>query len=486
MICKRCGTETKEQFCPRCGDLLDMQTPVEVTVPSEPAPVQADTRVYRRPPIRLKMVIWQTLALLFPIAYFFFDAFVVLSDKLFLSSVSGSMNLTRLIERLCNASYAHNAVSEVTEAALGESVVLMESVSLASLISGGSPSDIFWLPLAITTFFVLLCAVSAVLLFFTGGRILRLRSFCNLVLLGGTGAVFAPLVGTLALRLSYCMGHGIESADMMMLRILPSFEHLCIMGILMCALLPSLSSIKGISAYARRQNQFLTFPFGGLEMRSFALKKALGLLALLMVVPLIVCEFFLPISGLGTLNPFVVWSDLSSCYHTVVAARDATMAGNGAAVNFFAVTGTLIRTSTPLATVAVLICCAVLLVVFLRLVTLRTMEGAQKKATKWVLEGAGKGVRNAVLAPYVAILVVQVVGVLFLLFATPVVSHLNFANIEQTLSVLYLAMAYVRAVSGTGTFYSLLAVGGMLLWHTAENAANALVMTEKKGKRARK
>lgn len=480
MVCKQCGTESREAFCPRCGKPLCG----EASAISEPTVVSSTEKVRVRPsrkqPLRFGMIFRQSLALLLPLAYLFFDALSVLSDQLFLNSVSGSVNIFCLMERLSAVLYAGNSVSEITEATLGEAAPVWQGVSFASLLTGDAFSITFWLPLAITALMILLCVVCFFFLLLTGGRILRVRLFTDLMLLGGTGAVFAPLLGTFALRLSYYFGHGLANADIMMRRILPSFEYLCIMGILACALLPALSSLKSVSAYAGNQNKFLPTPFCGLEKRSFRFKKTLSLLSVLSAIVVLVCFFYLPVTTSGSLKVFTLKDDWGACYRALIAVKNALDVGNGSAVNFLSAAESLLNTALSLSTVVLLLFCVPLLLTVWRLFTLRTGETARKKGAKRILEKTGKSVRNAILAPYAVFAVVQMAAVLFLLFFTPVVSHLNFSDIEQTLSVLYLTVAYVRAAGGTETLYALMAACGTLLWHVAGESADAVLLTEKK------
>ena len=74
MICKSCGTEYKGEFCPHCGEKL---TPRGAPSSSHTVavPVESIKKVYR-PALSLKMVLWQGIALLLPLAYLFFDVFV--------------------------------------------------------------------------------------------------------------------------------------------------------------------------------------------------------------------------------------------------------------------------------------------------------------------------------------------------------------------------------------------------------------------------
>lgn len=485
MICKKCGTESRQSFCPRCGEALyySESLPAQPAGTASPAAEEEPVLKKRKPALRLSMVIWQALALFLPLAYLFFDAFTVLSDHLFLHSASGNMNLVRLMERLSSVLYASNSVSEVTESALGEWVPLTQGISLATLHTG-TASAAFWLPIAVTVCLALLCAAAAVLLLLTGGRILRVRTFCNLMLFGGVGAVFSPLLGTFCLRVLYSALHGITAADVMMQRILPSIESLCIMGVLACVLLPALSSLRGIAAYANGQSRFLVSPFHLLADRSLRFKKTLMISVLLVVFPLTVCYFFLPVSTIGSLNLTTVFLDFTACFDTLRATRHAIAAGSGATVNFLAVAEALMSAARPLATVILIIGYVGITVVLWRTVILHSASAVHKKGAKRVLKNAGKTVRGAVLAPYTAFLILQTVSILFLLFGTPLVSHLNFSDAEQTLSVFYLTMAYVRYVGGTQTLYAFMAACGMLLWHAVGNIAGACLQQTEKSRKA--
>ena len=481
MICKQCGTESRGLVCPRCGCAMTVDSPAVAASNSVPSTLERrESRPARRPPLRLGMVFWQAMALLLPLAYFFFDAFVVLSDKLFLSAMSGNMNLPRLMERLCSTLYESNSVTEIVEATIEDGTVLTQSVSFFALLSGDEIDLAFLLPLGITALAALLCAVSCLMLLLTGGRILRLRSFCNLTLLGGVLAVFAPLVGSAALRFGYYLGNGVEEADVMMQRILPSVEYLCVMGILACALLPALVSLKRIAAYARRQNAFLTAPFGPLGKRSLGTKRALTLLSLLGAAGVLVCFFYLPVSGLGDLNLTTLAADLSACNEGIATVRNAAAAGESASINFLSAALLLIAVTPSVSTVLLMLEAILLIFTALRVLSLKSEEAACKKGTKRKLTNIGVHIRRAVFAPLVGSAVIGALAVVFLLIATPALSHLDFASISETLSVLYLAFAYVRTVSGVGTLYMLLAAAGVLLSYTAASCAAACLIPSRK------
>lgn len=544
MICKNCGVESRDLFCPHCGhplyEGLTLPPPVPVPAPeqapiTEQAPVteqvpaaeqlppteqpeqqetpalmlpteadkaadkqaeedarpsatsdeppKEEKKRTRRPPLRLSMIFWQAMALLLPLAYFFFDAFVVLSDRLFQSAPSGRLHLIDLMERLTTASYVGNTVAEVTESALGEPIALLQSVSLATLAADGLFSSAFFLPFAILLSFAAISALCGLLLLLTGGRILRWRAFCNLTLLGGTGAAVAPLLSLLAMRVSHATRNGIATADDLMLRTMPSFEYLCIMGILLCALLPAVASIKGLAAYARRQNGFLSAPFGSLEKRSFACKKVLALITALLLSPFLAALFLLPISPMGHLDVHRLPGELIALYNTLMGAKSAIDAGE---LQHLALADSLLGAALPLATAITLLCCLFFLLAFLRILFLRKPESAQKKGTKRMLKNVEINVRGGILAPYVSFVILQIVAVGFLLIGTPLLAHLNASNVDETLSVLYLSIAYVRTVGGTGTLYALIAAGAALLWYALGRSTDALWLSERKKAKKKK
>jgi uncharacterized membrane protein YvbJ len=73
MICKSCGTESKGKRCPHCGEklILDSASTTSAAVDSD----AAARKPKRLPPLSLKMVFWQAIALFLPLAYLFFNVF---------------------------------------------------------------------------------------------------------------------------------------------------------------------------------------------------------------------------------------------------------------------------------------------------------------------------------------------------------------------------------------------------------------------------
>ena len=87
--------------------------------------------------------------------------------------------------------------------------------------------------------------------------------------------------------------------------------------------------------------------------------------------------------------------------------------------------------------------------------------------------------RGGILAPYTSFVVLQILTVAFLLIGTPAVAHLNFSSVTDTLSVLYLSIAYVRAVAGTGTLYAFVAAGGAVLWFTLGRFSDSMWISDR-------
>ena len=103
-----------------------------------------------------------------------------------------------------------------------------------------------------------------------------------------------------------------------------------------------------------------------------------------------------------------------------------------------------------------------------------------------MLKNVEINVRGGILAPYVSFVILQIVAVGFLLIGTPLLAHLNASNVDETLSVLYLSIAYVRTVGGTGTLYALIAAGAALLWYALGRSTDALWLSERKKAKKKK
>ena len=480
MICKSCGTESKGKRCPHCGEKLslDSASTTSAAVDSD----AAARKPKRLPPLSLKMVFWQAIALFLPLAYLFFNVFICLSNSFFSFSTTGEMHLHRFIERLADRTYETNVVGEIMELTLGEAVTAFDTVSPFFYLNAERAAQIslFVLPVLVITAFVLICAAAGVLLFLTGGRILRVRAFCNLTFFGGVGATFAPLLGLLLLRLQYCMDGGLAAADMQMQRVIPSMEAICVMGILMCTLLPALASLRRIAAYAAKERDFVCFPYRFLAKRPFAVSKIMALLAALAAVALAVGFVMLPISiPQATQDLLGIRQVIEKDVKAIGSLAKELLARNGA-ISFTRIADAVFGVVGWAWMIFVLFGGLRVLLSLLRVLFVKRSSLLKKKRKQKTVRKLSLAVRNTIFAPFIVFIVAQVIMCVVLLLFSPITMHLDFSCVDDTLSIVYLTIAYVRTLGATNTLYALLAMLGILFWHTADQAGAALIVRSAK------
>lgn len=472
MICKNCGTECKGRFCSHCGEKL---IPDAVPVVLSPTAVSSEPiKKVRRPALSVKMVFWQSIALLLPLAYLFFDTFILLYDALFYYSASGSMHLHRFMERLTGLSYETNTVGEIMELTMGESITVFKTVS-PMLWQSAELDPEFFLPVILLVLFVLLSAAAGVLLLFTGGRILRMRAFVNLTLTVGIGATFAPLLGMMLLRAQYFLDGGLAAADMQMQHILPSLEAICVMGILICALLPSLASLRRVAAYAKNEREFVCFPYRFLTKKSLKCSKITAVLCMIGFLALILCFFSLPIATTAKRSVDAVLQNTGKDWNAVVAVLKSLFAKDGS-VSIIESAGILMNFVCDVWMLFVLLGVLFALIALLRVLFVKRDVLLKKKRKQKAVKKYAKAILNTVFAPCIIFFVLQAILCLALLLLTPIAMHLDFANVNDTLSIVYLTMAYIHTLGTTNTLYALLCVGGFLLWHMADETTAALIV----------
>ena len=492
MICKNCGTQCTGAYCSHCGHKMESDVypntakpAAEVTV--KPMP-EASTSVATkkkakkskkargsRRPLRLKMVFWQAILMLAPLAYFFIDLFVVFHEKLGEVAEKGKTNLALLFEYLSLPEYSDNTFEEIAHALLGD-ITLFETFSLRSFLTGDVAAE-FTLPLLAIALFALLSAAMAVLLIVTGGRILHIRLAVDLCLLGGIGATFAPFIGSLLLRISYCIGAGPAAADAAMLCVTPSIESLLMMAFLACAMLPAMRSIARLGAYAKRQEHHVVFPYRIATRFPFRLTKALAGATIACSLALVVSYLFLPISSEGDLLAFShAWKSFSADLTALCKSIWGIIAGAGKTPDFAALASTLIKFFFFLQIPLLVAGFVAVLATFIRIWRMRAETLCDRMNDRRRLAKIGTRIRDIVLKPYVCFTVLQTLLFFVLLLISPMATRLNFADIPNTLGAIYLTVAEVKSFCTTTTVYTFLALGGALLWHTAGKLSKVLVI----------
>lgn len=480
MICSKCGIESKDDFCPRCGEQLRAgavkMTAAELTPP--PASEAPVSKKRRKPPLRMKMVIWPAIALFLPLAYLFFDFLVLLSEGLFAAMPTGGTYLSELMRCLSDVSFATNSLGELTEATFGETVALLTHVSPVSILpaiaAGNKDLLPLLLPVALTALLALGCAACGVLLILTGGRILRLRLYRDLTLFVGGAATFAPLLGNLLLRVIYCMGKGTEAADAAMLRVLPSLESLCIMGILACALLPALGALRGLGAYSDRAQVHVGFPFRVIARSSYRFKKVLILLFSMLFLVLIGAILCLPVTHLGGVGRMGdVKAAVVTAWDGVIVALARMSMGGGVEFDTFA--RDLLSLSVFIGLGLMLFGVLNVLLALLRVMLTGRDRLAAKKGPKRALRELSDQIRAAVFSLFGCVVVLQLVQIAVWLFVTPAAAHVDFSNASETVSLLYLAMGQARLLGGTTTVYAFAATVGVAIWYAVTQCAFALL-----------
>ena len=485
VICKNCGTQFTGAYCSHCGHKGESEVyqppapPAEVTV--KPVAKGAEKNKKKRTkargsrrPIRFKMVFWQAIVMLSPLAYFFIDLFIQLQKSLCEVVDGGKTGLSLLFSYLASPEYSDNTVSDIVKSLIGDNA-LLERISARTLFTGGGSE--LMLPLLVTLAFALLSAVMAMLLLITGGRILHAPFAVDLCILGGVGATFAPLLSTLLMRVSFFFAGGAAAADAAMLCVTPSVQSILLMLLLAAVLLPATRSIAKLGAYLKREEHYVVLPFRLVKRASFNLVRAFAGAAMALSLLLVLSYLFLPVTSEGDLLAFAgAWKSFSADLTALCKSIWAIISGGATTPDFAALASMLIKFFFFLQIPFLVVGFIVVLATFIRLWRMRPDTLCDRKNDRARLTKIGGRIRHIVLRPFKTFVTLQAILFFLLLFLSPVATHLDFSNIEETLSVLYLTLASVKAFCGTTTVYAFLALLGALLWHTAGKLSRLLMI----------
>ncbi|MBQ3483631.1 MAG: hypothetical protein IJA78_05585 [Clostridia bacterium] len=489
MICRICGTQFNDRFCPRCGA---EQGAAPTPPPQEPSPSEAASasegkgRAQKKqrepkPPIRMRTVFWSGVAMLLPLLYLFVDLFVSLSGALTQITPSGQSNLSVLFARLTSPSYATNTCAELVEGTLGTADPLLTTVSLKTVFTGGADA-LFVAPVFLVAVFALLCAVMGVLVLFTAGRILRNKWLTDLAVIGGVGATAAPLAGMLLMRVVYCLQNGgfgkeaLAAADARFVTLGLSVESMLLLAVLTLVLLPAVGVLRRVGARAQGSRVHVMLPYRLFAERSFGLTRLLAILSVVLALGVLVGYMSLPVLTVGAVFDFPsAYQNLFPNFIAAAKSMWALIAGSAVSEELPTLLAPLLGFAFLLQAILLLVALWRVLGLLYRLCRVRVFALSDRKSDCRSLTTAGKRVRRMILVPFCCFVWVQAVLTVLILLASGVAAHLDFANVSETLGVLYLSVAFVRALGGVTVVYTLLAAVGALLWHTAENLSLALI-----------
>ena len=500
MVCRSCGTEGRGSFCSHCGAPLvneafnvanksealshqeqaaqPVQPPVSLTAEQKksPNPLVAPkvrkarkARVRRektpRPLVEIKMrqVFFPSLAFFLPLLYLFLDAFVLYNEVLY-TNVEGGTVLSVLMAHLMDSAFASNPVSDVIAVTCGTDLPLWQSFTVVSALQSGNAA--FLAPAAILLAAAVICVVCGTLVLFSAGRVLRLRPIADAVIAGGVLSSVAPLLADVAYRLHFVFQGGTAAADAAMPMFTLSVEAMLLQALSVALLLPAARAMRRAAA---GEGVYVTLPYRVLAKSTFLARMAAcftGTLAALLPFVLLA----LPICENGTL--------LELCFDTIEPVVDnlSILKGIFGGIAFDelmdATLLTLLLPVVPLMALWLLL--AIFKLVRMLLVSTRRVATSARRRRSFKRLGI-------TLRRIPAVLLSEFVtcgGVFFFLslLLTGLKAHLHLDAVQDTLTLLYLVIAFVKLNVRLYTVGVLAAVASLVLGTVAGNCAKAFVM----------
>ncbi|MBQ9802480.1 MAG: hypothetical protein IJW51_05365 [Clostridia bacterium] len=405
----------------------------------------AKQKKQRKAHISFGRVFFPALALLLPLIYLFTDAFILYSEALFVGG-EGETLLARLIAQLSDAAFAANPVFDLIGVTYGGAEPLFEILTVFDVLSAGGEYASLLAPAWLICLTAVFSALCAVLILFTAGRILRVRAVADAVVIGGSLAAMAPFLADLSFRIYHVINGGFEAADLAIGQFSLSVELMLTLALSLCVVLPA---VRALRRAAGGDGVYVTFPYRvASKLPTLARLLSLVLGAVAAVIPFVL--FVVPACSAGTL--YDALSNALGYFGDDFLSRIDLFGGTPIAVVADAV--------------AALLHLALLIFMLLALVraALRVLRvfftGAHrvavKKRVRRKFTRAGGVWRKPALHVLRCYIAIAVVAVLLTLFGTPMRAHVDFASVSDTLTLVYLVIAWAKA------YCKLLSAGVML------------------------
>lgn len=506
MICKSCGTECRGTYCSHCGALLVNEaftaspnpTPLGESAENQ-APFLAETGVASTsvtskqegedvaqqqessnvdnegaghkqkgarpaPQIKMRQIFFPSLMLLLPLLYLFVDVFVLYSEVLYMQSGTTNM-LGALVARLTQAEFATNPVSDLIASTLGDSTVLLEALSVKDILAAADLYRPFAVPAVLLAVLACLSALCGLAVLFSKGRILYVRALTDVVITVGFAAAGAPFFSGAVFCLPYLFSGGLAGVDAAIRLFGFSIEVWLLCGLSFALMLPAVRSLRRTAA---RGGIYLTTSYRLLG-KKIGISRFFGVFAALLASACSCAVLFLKISPNGALLPTFL-NGMSGVGQSFLAflgifkgeELDAALGGLYSIILL------------PLVPTMVL-CVLHSLVAAVRLLLAKPASVANKKRRRKRLLSTGAVLCRTSLSLLKSYMTFYVLSVLLLLFASAAWAHIDLALIPDTLTLLYLLIAQVKACGALNALGAVLVVLALFFGTSAGNFAKAFI-----------
>lgn len=473
MICKHCGKESSGAYCRHCGTPLFLDPIPQESAPAHPQLNQSQQHQYptqlhqqqessrqaeeyhtandrkeedakqkkqRKVHISLGRVFFPALVLFLPLINLFTDAFVLYSEALFVGGAGESL-LTTLIAQLSDATFAANPVSDLIGVSYGGTEPLFELLTVFEALKSGVAHLL--MPALLILLTAIISALCGVIILFTAGRILRVRAVADTAVIAGSLAAVAPFLADLSYRICHIFNGGLEAADLAIVRFGLSVEMMLTLALSICIMVPA---VRALRRAAGGDGVYVSFPYHfatKLPTISRLLSVVLGAVAT--VLPLLL--FVMSVCDSGTL-----YDACANALHYLgdgILSRIDLLDGTPIAV----IVDTVVAILFLVLLISLLVAILKAALRVLRVFFTGAHKAAAKKRVRRKLTRAGEIWRKPAMQVLQCYVAMATVAAGLMLLATPMRAHIDFANISDTLALVYLVIAWARA------YHKLLSVG---------------------------